>query len=350
MDTVGEVSEQTGWTEAGFPERWWAGEAGVAGRVLDWLTAPLELVYRGAVRVRNAHFATGRASTRVSAPVISVGNISVGGTGKTPVTRWIAEWYRAKGASPAVLHGGYAVDEPALHRRWNPDIPVHVGRDRIASAREAIAAGSNVLVLDDGFQHRRLERDLDLVLVAAERWSPSPRLLPRGPWRESLDALSRADLVAVTRKSASLEAARGVARVVADHTGGPNPVLVHLAPSTWTRAGQFVPTGPAGEAVVVAGIAGPGPFLENVRSAGVQLVDAFLYRDHHDYTAADADAIRTAAAGRAIVTTAKDAVKLAELDPSLELWVLEQDVIIEANGDRLRDRLTELLQRPGPAS
>lgn len=329
-------------TSAGFPERWWAGEAGLAGHLLDLATAPLEAAYRAAIRFRNASYASGRRSIRVGAPVVSVGNLSVGGAGKTPVTRWLVQWYERRGARPAVLHGGYALDEPELHRAWNPDVPVLVGRDRVASARAAVEGGATILILDDGFQHRRLRRDLDLVLVAAEGWDASPRLLPRGPWREPPTALCRADVVAVTRKTASIEEARRVAAEVSDYTGGVEPVILHLAPSSWRRGAALAAGPPPGEAVAVAGIAGPELFLENARSAGASLADTLIFRDHHDYDAGDVDRIRMAAAGRPVVTTAKDAVKLAPLAPDLDLWILEQDVIVDAGGDFLAHRLAAL--------
>src|SRR5688500_14293271 len=112
--------------------RWWDGKLGGAGAALDVLTAPAALVYRGVIDSRNSLYDRGRLdSMRVPAVVVSVGNIAVGGTGKTPVTAWLARIVRGMGARPAVLHGGYAADEPALHARLNPDIPVFAGRDRV---------------------------------------------------------------------------------------------------------------------------------------------------------------------------------------------------------------------------
>lgn len=328
---------------ATFVERWWAGEAGLAGRVLDVATFPLEAGYRAAMRVREAWYSREAAVTRVEVPVISVGNISIGGAGKTPVTRWIAEELRERGVRPAVLHGGYADDEPALHRSWNPDIPVFVGRDRIESARRAIDRGAGALILDDAYQHRRLGRDLDIVLVAAERWDSSPRLLPRGPWREAPRALGRAGLIIVTRKTASIGAARAVADEIARWTESAEPAVVHLAPSSWRRNGQRTTSAPTEEAVAVAAIASPEEFIQNATEAGAQVVDSVTFRDHHDYASQDVERIVERARGRAIVTTAKDAVKLEAVASELELWVLEQELRLEDGADRIIGRLDALV-------
>lgn len=332
---------------AHWVERWWRGEGGLWGRTLDALLAPAEFAYGVAVRGIDRAYRDGvwRAE-RADVPIVSVGNIAVGGAGKTPVTRWLVGEFLRRGAFPAVLHGGYAADEPALHRQWYASVPVLVGRDRAARARDAVARGANVLILDDGFQHRRLHRDLDIVLVAAETWTERPRLLPRGAWREPPSALGRAGLVAVTRKTASAERADEVAASVARFTGGEEPVVLHLRPAGWRRIGGGVaePTAPpAGDAIGVAGIAHPEHFLDNARSAGAHVVDALVFRDHHPYDDADLRRIRERAAGRPVVTTEKDAVKLAVLAPDLPLWVLEQEVVIEKGGDSLGWALDGLL-------
>jgi tetraacyldisaccharide 4'-kinase len=318
----------------GLARRWWAGELGAAGRLLDGALAPAEAAYRLATGLRNRRYDGGRAVVhRVDAPVISVGNVGVGGTGKTPVAHWVARRVQEMGRSPAILHGGYAADEPALHRRWAPEIPVVVDRDRVAGARQALAAGADVLVLDDGFQHRRLARTLDVVLVSAEGWTPSPRLLPRGPWREPPSALKRADVVVVTRKSASagtgLEAAAGVAAAA-----GQEAVRVHLRPSGWRApaegdGGHGTVPAPTGPVLLVSGIAEPGAFRSNATEAGAQVAAAMAFGDHHEYAAGDVARIREAAAGRTVVTTEKDWVKLRPLLTGVEVRLLVQEVEVE---------------------
>ncbi|HSJ26509.1 MAG TPA: tetraacyldisaccharide 4'-kinase [Longimicrobiales bacterium] len=321
--------------------QWWAGELGAAGTALDIGLAPAEAVYRFGVRLRRRAFDRGLLEVqRVAAPVISVGNVAVGGTGKTPFAHWLAVRLQEHGRRPAVLHGGYADDEPELHRRWSPDIPVVVERDRVAGAERALAAGADVLVLDDGFQHRRLGRDLDIVLVSAERWAMPARLLPRGPWREPPSALARADIVVVTRKAALAADARAVAGEIAPFTHAP-VLLAHLRPAGWRdRLGPSGP--PVGRVLLVSGLAEPGLFEESAKQAGADVAGHVVFPDHHGYSKADGTEIRRVAAGRTVVTTEKDWTKLQPLLDGVDVRLLAQQVIIEDGEDVLEARLSEL--------
>src|SRR5690606_7983757 len=123
---------------------------------------------------------------------------------------WLVRELVRRGFTPGILHGGYAEDEPDLFRLWFPQLPVVAERDRLRGAGKAMHQGADVLVLDDAFQHRRFGRDLDVVLVAAETWTRHARLLPRGPYREPPRSLRRADVVVVTRRTASAEQAARV--------------------------------------------------------------------------------------------------------------------------------------------
>jgi tetraacyldisaccharide 4'-kinase len=324
----------------GLARRWWRGDLGWAGRGLDLLALPAELLWRAASTLHR-HAAVRR---RIAAPVpaVSVGNLTVGGAGKTPVAAWIAAELLRRGAHPALLHGGYGADEPTLHAQLNPDVPVFTGRDRAASARRAAAAGADVVVLDDAFQHHALARDLDLVLVAAEQWTPHPRLLPRGPWREPPAALGRAALTVVTRRTASREAAERVALELERTIDGVRVAGVHLRPAGWERGGQPA-AAPDEPALGVAALANPDAFAANARQAGADLHAMLAFPDHHDYGAADCARIR-AAAGRTgpIVTSGKDAVKLEPLLGVERLWVLRQEVVVERGAallDAAFDRL-----------
>lgn len=310
------------------------------------LLAPAEAAYRVAIGARNMLYANGlRRSHRVGVVVVSVGNLAVGGTGKTPLARWVAEQLEARGARVAILHGGYAPDEPALHRAWRPGSLVIAMRDRVAAARLAIERGATALVLDDGFQHRRLHRDLDLVLVATESWTARERLLPRGQWREPRAALARAGAVVVTRKTASQAAAQRVAMEAAGLAGGAVVARVHLRPAGWRVGGVLRRGGPAGKVVAVSGVADPEHFFANACQAGADVAERLVFGDHHAYTRADLARIVEVADGRPIVTTAKDAVKLRDLDPELELWVLDQDVVVEEGHEALSAALDGLFDR-----
>jgi tetraacyldisaccharide 4'-kinase len=317
------------WSIARLGHRVWEDEDGAAA-VARAALLPAELLFRTGTRVRQALY--DRAvlrSARAAAPVISIGNLTVGGTGKTPFARHVVDRLLARGARPAILHGGYGADEPALHRQWHPHVPVLVGRDRVASARAAVAQGADVVVLDDGFQHRRLARDLDIVLVAAESCDSPVRLLPRGPWREPLAALRRADLVVVTRRTATGEAARAVAAGLHRFATGSPIVIAELRADRWRDLSRAPAEAPAGEAFAVTAIARPTAFLANARSAGADVRDGIAFPDHHEFTHGDVRRIVAAAADRTLVVTEKDAVKLAPLLPATAARVLLQRVLIE---------------------
>jgi tetraacyldisaccharide 4'-kinase len=310
--------------------------------VLDAVLAPAESAYRLGVRLRNEAFDRQLLDVRrVSVPVISVGNVAVGGTGKTPFTHWLAVRLQQRGARPAVLHGGYAADEPELHRRWSPDIPVVAGRDRVRGAERAIRGGATVLVLDDAFQHRRLHRDLDIVLVSLEHWPAAERLLPRGPLREPHSALCRADLIVAARKTPE---SPGTLRALTSlRTLTERPVAeAHLAAAGWKhRDRQTGP--PARPALLVSGIAHPGLFEQSVRHAGGAVAGVLSFADHHEYTAADAQRILEAARGQPVVTTEKDWIKLDRLLPPDAVWILTQEVIIRQGGSLIDAQLERVM-------
>lgn len=322
--------------------RWWAGELGGAGRLLDALTWPAERLYRGVVAARNRAYDRGARATHPGVPVISIGNLAVGGTGKTPFAAWLLRELQRRGRRPALLHGGYAPDEPALHRGWNPDVPVIAERDRVAAAARARAAGADVLVLDDAFQHRRIARDLDIVLVAAERWSAAPRLLPRGGWREPPTSLGRAGVVVVTRRTASAEHAAAVAADIAALAVAAPVATVRLAPAGWMD-GEGNETPAPGDSLVVTAIAEPEAFVSNARTAGAQVSGVRFWPDHHAFEDEDSRELLVDAGPRTIVTTAKDWVKLRDLLPADRVRVLRQDVIVESGEAALMEAVAKVL-------
>jgi tetraacyldisaccharide 4'-kinase len=325
-------------------QRLWDGEAGFAGRVLGALLTPAELGYRAVMRARNAAYDVGVAGSNASPiPAISVGNITVGGTGKTPVVRWLVKQLIRRGRTPGILHGGYAEDEPALHRLWFPDLPVVAEKDRLLGAGRAMQQGADVLVLDDAFQHLRLKRDLDIVLVATETWTRHARLLPRGPYREPPGSLRRADMVVITRRTASAEDA---ARVEVDvgRISGRRTARVVLRPAGWIRPDGTLREGrPRGPAIGVAGIGRPDDFFDHAEEWGADLYDAIAFPDHHTYTNAEAAELERLADGGPVVMTAKDAVKLAPLMRNADLWVLELAVKFEGGRSWVLRAVEEVL-------
>jgi len=278
-------------------------------------------------------------------PAIGVGNLTVGGTGKTPVAAWLVRELAARGTHPAVLLRGVGDDEARVHALLNPDAPVVADPDRVRGAGAAVRHGADVLVLDDAFQHRRAARDADVVLVAAETFAVRARFLPAGPYRESLSALGRARVVVVTRKAAPLLDARAVAsrleRLVVQ--GGGGVVVAHLAPDALECWGGAVPERVerlAGTRVLaVAGVGAPDAFAAQLRDAGAS-VSLARFPDHHAYD--DADVGRIIAAARdvdRVVTTLKDAVKLGPRWPphAAALWYVTQRVTLEAGASALVD-------------
>jgi len=217
-------------TASSLVERIWHGTE-PASRLARLVLAPAAGLYRGIVAARGALYDIGLLPARPTAlPALSVGNLSVGGTGKTPVSAYIAARLRDRGGSPAIVLRGYGGDEPLVHATLNPDIPVVVSADRVAGVAKARVLGADVAVLDDAFQHRRAERWGDIVLVSADSWSAKQRLLPAGPWREPVRGLRRAALAIVTRKAASLDEARAVVAALQAVVPKLKTAIVWLAP------------------------------------------------------------------------------------------------------------------------
>jgi tetraacyldisaccharide 4'-kinase len=335
----------------GFVRDYWAG-AGSAGPLLDGALLLPELLYSGAMRARNAAFDLGlRRGAQAAIPVISVGNLSVGGAGKTPVSAWLARCLRERGEHPGVIMRGYGEDELLLHAELNPGVPVLAAPRRANGVAEAARRGCTVAILDDGFQHRRLRRDLDLVLIGVEALRRPVRLLPRGPWREGLRALRRADVVGLVRRSATAGEAEERAAELAQRLGSP-PLRLRLVPSS------LVPLiGPAGrrplaslagtDVLALASVAWPDEFSAFLREAGAH-PERMYYPDHHPYTRREVEEIQHRAAGRPVITTQKDAVKLRSLWGSgTDAWVLPLRVEVESGGGALDEALGRALTRGG---
>jgi tetraacyldisaccharide 4'-kinase len=321
-------------------ERVWFDES-LFARSARLVLAPPSWLYSSIVRMRGALFDRQVLHVHQAAvPVLSIGNLSVGGTGKTPLAAWAAERLRAAGAKPAVLLRGYGGDEPLVHAMLNPDVPVIADPDRVAGAQQALAAGADCAILDDGFQHRRLARIADWVLVSAEQPPEPARLLPAGPWREPTSSLRRATVVIVTRKSASLETASAVAaRLGARY--GVDCAIVHLTPSDVVDARERRSIGlqrlRGASVLLVAAIGAPAAFAAQVGDLGVAQCETLTFRDHHRFTEPDVSRIVQASARfDAVVCTLKDAVKLTPLWPRAAppLWYVSQRAEVE-RGEQL---------------
>jgi tetraacyldisaccharide 4'-kinase len=341
-----------------WTRRWWRGEAGPSGRLLSGVAWPLEGAFRAAVRARNLLYDRGiLREHRAPVPVLAVGNLTVGGTGKTPVAAWWAARLVEAGRRPALVARGYGRDELLLHARWNPAVPVVAAPDRVEGARRAAEQGADVVVLDDGFQHRRLARDVDVVLLAAETPFPGRRL-PRGPYREGPSALARADLVVVTRKGAPEAEAVALAERIARRLPGTAVARAVLAPVGWQRLdGSPVPAPDASArpVVVATAVGDPESVVATVRAAlahaagpgePVPAPTLRAFPDHHEFTGRDVRDLVVATRDATLVVTEKDAVKLGAWQAELvDARVLALEVRWEAGEDEV-ERLLGRLSTP----
>jgi tetraacyldisaccharide 4'-kinase len=319
--------------------------------------APLGILYGAAARARLRLYRSGfLKSERVGAPVLSVGNLTAGGTGKTPLVEWAAKALAREGWRACVLTRGYGRadesrrvvasdgarvlaevsecgDEPRLlAERLLGAASVVCDRDRAAAARWARAElGAEVFVLDDGFQHLRIARDLDIVTLDATAPWGGGHMLPRGRLREPAAGLARADCVVITRAELALDI-EGLRAEVARLSGGRPAVFTSRVRTKGLRPLTENDGAEAGvklESVRVGAfcaVGNPGAFFEHVRRDGLEVCYTRAFEDHHAYTRADAEAVSREAAGRgarALLTTAKDAVKLRGLDFALPCYVVE---------------------------
>ncbi len=284
--------------------------------------------YGWAVSVRNRLYDRGRlASYSVPSAVISIGNLTTGGTGKTPLVIWLANQLLAKGRSCAILTRGYRTapdrisDEPALLAKACGGAEVLVNPDRVQAARKAVEKyHPDVLILDDGFQHRRLRRDLDMLAIDASCPFGYGRLLPAGLLREPVSSVHRAHIAVITRfDQATEEQIADIEKTLRRYQ--PNLAVfhaVHKQRQARTFHGRSIPVEQlAGKkAFVFCGIGNPPAFLRSLESLGIHPVGRLLFRDHHPYTQEDMNTILRQARkvnAELILTTEKDWVKTALL-------------------------------------
>lgn len=319
------------------------------------MLAPLSWLFGAGAGLRNAGYDLGLLTTHaLGAPTVSVGNLTVGGTGKTPLTTWVARHFSERAHRPGILLRGYrGEDETLVHRRLSPDAVVVADPDRVRGSARARRDGAEVLVLDDGFQHRRARRDLDIVLVAAEQGG-ARRLLPAGPLREGPKALLRADVLVVTRKVASQDEAADVATSWSQGAEHLLLAVASLAPRSLVRVSQAEGAASPEEALsslegadvlAISAIGSPRAFEAQLNALGARCQSA-VFPDHHPFSDAEVTALarRAGEVGFAICTL-KDAVKLGGRWPrgAPSLWYLSQAVTVEWGEAELRSRLDRLV-------
>jgi len=297
--------------------------AALARAALATLAAP----YAGLVRARNLAYDNGLFAVHAATvPVLSIGNLTLGGTGKTPLVAWMARCCATAGRTPAIVSRGYGAargrtsDEAAELAVLLPGVAHVADRDRVAATAVAVAAGAEVVVLDDGFQHRRLARDLDVVAIDATDPFGCGRMFPRGLLREPLAGLGRAHAVVLTRAdTVDADRRRAIRQSLAAAAGTAGPTAwaeaVHEPHRLRTAAGLEQPLAAVRGRRVAAfcGIGNPDAFRRTLTGLGASLVDFRVFPDHHAYAPADvADLAARAGRTRAefVVTTLKDLVKL----------------------------------------
>jgi tetraacyldisaccharide 4'-kinase len=301
------------------------------------------------------------ATRRVKTPVVAVGNLTLGGSGKSPLVEYLLRMAGGAGLKGVAVSRGYGRrggglmrvrwddgvkatpeeigDEPCMIAGRNPTLAVYVGNDRAAAARLAeIVDRPDVIVLDDAFQHLRLARDLNVLLIDADRGLGNGLLLPLGDLREPVSAMARADVILITK--AGPGDADGLARRLARHARAGVPVFrCDYRPRGLIRLdgeAQQPLSALRGKAVtLVCAIAQPEGFRRVVEEQGARVHTLRAYRDHHPYTPRDLawldEGLAAAPSGEALwLTTEKDAVKLrGRLEQARNLWVLEMEVVPE---------------------
>jgi tetraacyldisaccharide 4'-kinase len=325
------------------PAFWWR-EPGLAARLLT----PLAALY-GSVAARRMR----RPGQHVRATVICIGNLTVGGAGKTPTAIAVARLLRDAGANPAFLTRGYGGrlagpvivapthtagdvgDEPLLLARVAPTV---VARDRVAGAAAAIAAGANTIVMDDGFQNPSIGKDLSVLVVDGRRGIGNGKVIPAGPLRAPLAAqLARAHALLVVGEPGW--SARGV--VAGARPAGPSLLTGRLVPDPAAAAALK-----GARVLAFAGIADPDKFFATLREAGIAVVATRRFADHHLFSATQANELIAVAdqTGLTLVTTEKDHARMTG-DPALAALAARSKtlpVTLEIDKGALRDMLESL--------
>jgi tetraacyldisaccharide 4'-kinase len=335
--------------------------AGAARGVLSVLETP----YRWAIGRRNAHFDRNAAAvTKIAVPVISVGNLTVGGTGKTPFVAWLAEWFTGRAMPVTIISRGYGAsggeqnDEALELAARLPGLPHLQNADRVVAARAAVAERARqVLILDDAFQHRRIGRDLDIVLLDALEPFGYGHLLPRGLLREPIGNLARANVVGLSRSDAvSEERRREIRAVVGKYAPGAAWLeLEHRPQRLVSTSGQIVEFSElrGHRLAAFCGIGNPEGFRHTLLACGLGVADLLELPDHCAYGAAEMQKIERRLKSldvTDVVCTRKDLVKIPRMEiAGKRLLGVDVRLEITEGEESLTAMLSELAARVAAA-
>jgi len=349
------------------------------GKLCRMLFRPFSLIYESVVMARIFLYKKGiLPQYSLHTPVISVGNLSVGGTGKTPVCTFLASYFKNSGWTPAIISRGYksnkknrknksplivsdghkvdtnaqeAGDEPFLMASKLKGIPVICHHDRYTAGVWAEQnLGSDLFILDDAFQHLRLRRDFDLLLTDANQILGNPLLLPAGPLREPLKNTRRADAILVTRCQPDQKNINRVILKIKEFSKNIPIYTSHFEPDAFIDIhgqshllnGKYAPD----KIVAFCGIAVPGQFFSSLEAVGLRILKKLIFSDHQEYTAKEISKIVYASkqvAARALITTEKDLVKLKGYSFDIPIYALSIKLIIHQDG--LLDYITQKIQK-----
>lgn len=342
----------------------------ISGRATGWLSVllrfgllVLSVLHACGSRIFHRAFDLGlRRPVRTDILVISVGNLTAGGTGKTPFVALLANWLGQHGCAPCLVSRGYRAsesgenDEKLVLDLYCPDVPHIQSADRVAACRDALSQfAADVVVLDDGFQHRRLHRDLDVVLVdCLNPWGFGYQL-PRGLLRESPAAIRRADLIVLTRVDQVNSNDRLLIEQEVRRLSPATPVIhVSYAATGWRNAaGQSLDLDrlQTESPLAFCGLGNPRAFVETLSRCGFAPEQTMTFADHYHY---DQDSLariaRTASQAQCdvLLTTVKDLVKIPHVElEGIPLWALEIRAEIVSGLETLEDSLRDVLARCG---
>jgi tetraacyldisaccharide 4'-kinase len=336
----------------------------------ETLLWPLSLVYGAVARIRAlAYEKKIFRQRRLDGVVISVGNLTVGGTGKTPMVLWVAERLLAEGKSLAILTRGYrgksVLSEPGksqisgnsmvgstsdevqvLQSRLGERVMFGVGPDRYKNGMALAERGAQWFILDDGFQHLQLARDVNIVLIDASKPFGGGHLLPAGRLREPRSALKRADMIVITRSSH----APAIESVVRHYSSAP---IFYAHAKLDSMRSRLKPQLTLAEArgrafFAFCGIGNPGGFVADLREWEFQIVGQKFFRDHHRYSPADMAEIEKEArkaGATGLICTEKDSFNLPETSASMDIWVCAISLQVDTEDNFWRGIMTKVQSR-----